>query len=100
MLPPEDIVRRGWKATWSRYIRVHHAEFVAGKMGNGISLNELMGALRANSFSATQRNVARGEGNTDPRRAYRQQPAVELAANGMAWLAARPETAFELYKAS
>jgi hypothetical protein len=62
---PEDIARRGWKATWSRYIRVHHAEFVAGTMANGVSLNELMGALGTNSFSPTQRNASRGEGNTD-----------------------------------
>ena len=37
---PEDIVLRPWKERWSRYIRVHHAEFVAGTMENGISLNE------------------------------------------------------------
>ena len=35
---PEDIKCRSWKEMWSRYIRVHHAEFVAGTMANGISL--------------------------------------------------------------
>jgi HKD family nuclease len=45
---PADIARRSWKATWPRYIRVYHAEFVAGTMANGVSLNELMGALGAN----------------------------------------------------
>ena len=92
---PEDIARRDWKATWSRYIRVHQAEFVAGTMANGVSLNELMGALGANSFAPTQRNGARGEGNTDPRRAYQQQAAVELSAEGFAWLGERLQAAFD-----
>jgi HKD family nuclease len=91
---PEDIARRGWKATWSRYIRVHHAEFVAGTMANGVSLNELMGALGANSFAPTQRNASRGDGNTDPRRAYQQKAAVELSSEGFSWLGERLQAAF------
>jgi hypothetical protein len=94
---PEDIERRAWKATWSRYIRVHHAEFVAGTMVNGVSLSELMNALGANSFAPTKRNAARGEGNTDPRRAYQQQAAVELSAEGFAWLRERLQAAFDLH---
>jgi hypothetical protein len=93
----EDIARRHWKATWSRYIRVHHAEFVAGPMANGVSLNELMGALGANAFAPTQRNAARGEGNTDPRRAYQQQAAVELSREGLSWLGERLQAAFEAH---
>ena len=55
---------------WPRYIRVHHAEFVAGTMENGISLNELMDTLGTDSFVPTQRNAAQGQGkNTNPRRA-------------------------------
>jgi hypothetical protein len=64
-------------------------------MANGVSLNELMGALGANSFAPTQRNVARGEGNTDPRRAYQQQVAVELSAESIAWLGERLQAAFD-----
>jgi hypothetical protein len=64
-------------------------------MANGVSLNELMGALGANSFSPTQRNAARGEGNTDPRRAYQQQAAVELSPEGLAWLGERLQAAFD-----
>jgi len=94
---PEDIARREWKATWSRYIRVHHAEFVAGTMANGVSLNELMSALGANSFASTKRNAERGKGNTDPRRAYQQQAAVELSAEGFSWLRERLQAAFDLH---
>src|SRR5262249_18336623 len=53
---PEDVLRRPWKAKWPRYVRVHHAEFVAGSMSNGVSLNELMDSLGSDSFAATQRN--------------------------------------------
>ncbi len=94
---PGDILLRPWKATWPRYIRVHHAEFVAGTMANGISLNELMDTLGADSFAPTQRNAERGEGNTDPRRAYMQQAAVELSGEGISWLSERLQTAFDTH---
>jgi hypothetical protein len=91
---PEDIARRPWKEQWPRYVRVHDAEFVAGTMANGVSLNELMETLRSDSFASTQRNAGRGEGNTDPRRAYLQQAAVELSPEGIAWLTERLDAAF------
>ena len=91
---PADIARRAWKADFSRYIRVHHAEFVAGSMANGISLNEMIEALGANSFASTQRNAARGDGNTNPRKAYQQKPAMELSAEGAVWLGERLQSAF------
>ena len=93
----EDIERRQWKAQWSRYVRVHHAEFVNGTMANGISLNELMNELGSNSFASTQRNARRGQGNTDPRLAYRRQPAVELSSEGLSWLNERLQAVFDEY---
>ena len=92
---PEDIALRPWKEEWPRYIRVHHAEFVAGTMANGISLNELMDTLGSDSFTPTQRNAARGIGNKDPRRAYMQQAAVELSPQGISWLGERLQAAFD-----
>jgi hypothetical protein len=92
-----DIERRDWKGKWSRYIRVHHAEFVAGTLENGVSLNELMNALDSDSFASTQRNSARGIGNTNPRHAYRQQAAVQLSAQGFSWLRDRLQTAFQIH---
>jgi hypothetical protein len=91
---PADLVRRPWKKDWPRYIRVHHAEFLAGTLADGISLHELMGILESEAFAATQRNLASGEGNTDPRRAFMQQPAVELSPQGAAWLDDRLAAAF------
>lgn len=88
---------RNFKNTWPHYIRVHHAEFIAGKMDNGISLNKLMENLQANSFSSTKRNVAKGKGNIDPRKAYRQQAAVELTSEGFIWLNDKLEEAFTRY---
>lgn len=51
----------------------------AGTMVNGVSLNELMETLGADSFAPTQRNAARGKGNTNPRRAYLQRAAQRAA---------------------
>lgn len=90
-----DIELRPWKEKWPRYIRVHHAEFVAGRMENGVSLNELMCTLGSDSFAPTQRNALRGKGNKDPRKAYRQQAAVELSAEGLSWLGQRLQAAFD-----
>ena len=94
---PADIELRPWREQWSRYIRVHNAEFVDGTIANGVSLNELMDALKVDSFASTQRNAACGEGNTNPRRAYSQQPAVELSPEGLSWLGDRLEAAFEAH---
>jgi hypothetical protein len=64
-------------------------------MANGVSLNELMDTLGADAFLPTQRNKTRGEGNTDPRKAYRQQAAVELSREGMSWLSEQLQAAFD-----
>jgi hypothetical protein len=90
-----DIAQRPWRNEWSRYIRVHQAEFVAGTMANAISLNALMDELGANAFAPTQRNAAKKKGNTNPRRAYSQAADVELSAQGMAWLRDRLQAAFD-----
>lgn len=92
-----DIAVRHWKVTWPHYIRVHHAQFVAGTLANGISLNALMDALKSDAFLPTQRNAARGEGNTDPRRAYLQQAAVELTPQALLWVNERLQLAFNRY---
>jgi hypothetical protein len=93
----EDIARRSWRGTWSRYIRIHQAEFVAGTMANGVSLKEFMETLGPDSFSATQRNAAAGAGNTNPRRAFQQAAAVELSQEGLAWLRGRLQAAFDAH---
>jgi len=84
-----DIESRPWKAKWPRYIRVHDAEFVAGTMANGVSLNEMMAELRSDAFLPTQRNAHAGTGNTDPRKAYRQQAHIRLSREGLRWLSER-----------
>ena len=90
----EDIAQLPWKQDWPHYIRVHHAEFVHGTIGNGVSLNVLMDSLGADSFMPTQRNAAAASGNLDPRRAYMRQADVELSNEGYAWLNERLQTAF------
>lgn len=90
-----DISLRPWKAKWPHYVRVHHAEFIGGTLANGISLNELMNSLQSDAFMATQRNAVAGQGNRDPRKAYMQQPAVELTQLGMSWLNERLQLAYE-----
>ena len=92
-----DIERRPWKEAWSRCIHVHHAEFVAGTMENGISLNDLMKVLSADSFASTQFNASQGKGNTNPRKAYSQQAAVKLSDEGRTWLGERLQVAFEAH---
>ena len=93
----EDIQRRWWRKKYSRYIQVDCAEFVAGTIANGISLNELMCTLKSDSFASTQRNAAFGPGNTNPRYAYRQQPAVELSPQAIDWLGKRLQAAFDAH---
>ena len=89
----EDIKRRDWRERWSRYIRVHNAEFVAGTMAEGISLNELMAELECDAFNSTQHNKMKGEGNIDPRKAYLRHPGVRLSQEGFKWLNAKLQVA-------
>jgi hypothetical protein len=89
-----DLRLRGWKAKWPHYVRVDNSEFVRGNLANGVSLNELMDVLKADSFASTQRHARKGEGNRDPRRAYMRKAAVELSPQGAAWLNERLEGAF------
>lgn len=81
-----EVAERSWKDAWPHYVRLHHAEFVAGTLANGVSLNELMGALGANSFRSTQANAERGRGNTNPRLAYQRQASVALTSQAIEWL--------------
>jgi hypothetical protein len=91
----EDIAKRPWKAKWPNYIRLHHAEFLAGTLANGVSLNELMTTLGSNAFASTQRNFRAAKGkNVNPRRAFGQQPAVQLSPQGYQWLHAKLEESF------
>jgi hypothetical protein len=92
-----DINLRPWKAKWPLYARVYHAEFVSGTLQNGISLSALMNELKADSFLSTQRNTARGKGNTKPRSALMQQAAVQLTAEGYLWMTQRLEAAFDAH---
>ena len=94
---PEDIKRREWREKYSNYIRVQNAEFVAGTIANGISLYKLMDELGSDSFASTQRNAACGTGNTNPRRAYGQQPAVKLSSQAIAWIGERLQAAFDAH---
>ena len=66
-------------------------------MENGISLNELMATLSADSFASTQRNAASGEGNTNPRMAYLRRADVQLSGDGLSWLGERLQAAFEAH---
>jgi hypothetical protein len=73
-----EIGVRPWRERWPHYIRNHHLELLDGAVGDGLSLAALMAELGPESFASTERNLRAGSGNTDPRRAYGQQAAVEL----------------------
>lgn len=90
----QDIALRDWKRRWPHYVRVHHGQFVDGILANGVSLYELMDDLGSATFATTLANARAGRGNTNPRRAYRQQPSVRLSPQGRALLDARLEEAF------
>ena len=94
---PDEIALRPFKARWPHYIRVHHGEFIAGTLANGVSLNDLMEELGPDAFASTQANAVAGIGNTNPRKALRQQAHVRLAPQGAAWVSARLEQAFRIH---
>lgn len=94
---PKEIKDRPFKEKWSRYVRVYNVEFLAGPLGNGISLNSMMKALGANSYLSTQRNAKKGSDKTNPRRAYLRQAAVELTPQAAGWINDRLQDAFDRF---
>ena len=92
---PADMKLRPWKEKWPHYIRVHHAEFIAGTLSNGVPLSQLMDEFKSDAFASTKQHAAKGSGNTDPRKAYMQQAAVKLSDEGYNWLNNRLEAAFQ-----
>ena len=90
----EEIKQISFKKDWPIYVRVRHAQFVAGTLENGIRLSELMDTLKADSFISTQTNARDGSGNTDPRTACRQKAAMPLTKQSFAWLNQRLAQAF------
>jgi hypothetical protein len=89
-----DIRERPWRREWPHYIRVLKPEFVDGRFSDGVSLSSLMQALGADSFVTTQEHARSGEGNTDPRAALAQKPAVRLTDRAYEWLNERLELSF------
>ncbi len=94
---PEDLAENDWRISYPHRTRVQSAEFVAGTLANGVSLNELMKSNGHNSFASTKRNFERRAGNRDPHRAYLQQARVQLAPEGHMWLEERLQEAFKTY---
>jgi hypothetical protein len=92
-----EVAARPWKVDWPHYVRVHDAEFITGPISSRVSLRALMEELGKDAFASTQRNAAAGSGNVNPRIAFRQQPAVELSAEGRKLLNARLEASFSTY---
>ena len=90
-----DIGKQEWRRKYRRYIRVHHADFIEGTIGNGVSLKSLMDELDSFSFASTKKNKENGSGNIDPRNAYKQQPQVRLSPEGFLWLSERLQKAFD-----
>ncbi len=90
-----EIIDRPFKARWPHYVRVHGGHFLNGRLEEGISLAEMMAALKAEAFSSTSRNHDRGDGNQDPERSLMQKPDVEVTAAGYRWLRDRLDDALE-----
>lgn len=90
-----DIEEREWKERWSYYIRVHHPEFIRGRLADGIPLSTLKAKFGANSFASTKRNAQAGSGNTNPNLAYTSKPSVQLTPESYKWLNERLEQAFQ-----
>jgi hypothetical protein len=75
---PEDIARRPWKETWPRYIRLHHAEFVAGAtlFDNPEEAEDGEGSEDADAHDAD--SGSGGKGNKVKRKAWNQRRGKTL----------------------
>jgi hypothetical protein len=89
---------RPFKAKWRRYVRVHHAEFAAGELRNGVSLNALVDALGGDAFRTTQLNARANNGrNVNLRKAFMQQASVRLTDQAAGCLTSRLQEALAVH---
>jgi hypothetical protein len=94
----EDIKARPWKERWPCYIRVHHAEFISGTMGDGVSLYHFMHELGSETWASTRRRAAEtGARDIDPQRSLAQQSHLELTPIAIRSLNDRLEQCFHLH---
>lgn len=91
---PEEIAKNSWMKDWPKYIRVHDAEFLAGTVGNGVSLRALAAELGAACFGSTEEREAKGETGINPMTTLGQKPDVRLSERGKLWVHERLEGAF------
>lgn len=92
-----EILEKDWKRHWRFKVRLRDVEFMGGTLSLGVSLGALMDELGAGAFRSTSENAARGDGNTDPRRAYRRQPHVALTPRAAAWVGERLDERMQRY---
>lgn len=82
-----DISEHPWKDKWGNYVRVTKPEFINGTLRDAIGLDAVMDRFEHEAFMPTLRNFMNNSGgNTNPRKAYMKQPAVELTPAASAWL--------------
>ncbi len=87
-----DINLRHWRRDWPHYIRVYRPEFINGRLGDCVSLYDLMRDLGSDTFVTTHANALRGQGNIDPRKAYLRQASVRLTVQAAQLLNTRFES--------
>lgn len=92
-----EILEKDWKRHWRFKVRLRDVAFMDGTLSLGVSLGALMDELGAGAFRSTSENAARGDGNTEPRRAYRRQPHVALTPRAAAWVGERLDERMQRY---
>jgi len=86
---PREIEERPWKRGWPYYLRIKSAEFIDGRLGDGVLLYDLIKALDYEAFATTKERYTWGERNINPYRSLSQQPYIQLSSKGAEWLEAR-----------
>ena len=92
-----EINRREWKSDYPHYIRLYKGTYVTGTLQNGVSLYEMMSELKHESFTSTQSNYDRDDGNTSPQKALMQKPGIKLTRKAHHWILQRLEQNFKQY---
>lgn len=93
----DDIAVRAWKRDWPNYVRVYDAQFVAGTLANGVSLNRMMTAFGPRSWRATLENERAGRGNLNPWTAYSRKAGMQLSEEAHQWLQRELKVQFEIH---
>lgn len=82
----KDIEILYWKKRWPCMLRVEKTVFIKGRLGDGITMTQLLKMFGPTTFVRSNEHALAGKTNINTRRFLAQQAFIELTSDSAEWL--------------